>query len=326
MTNGHGQLPNKDGFKSYKPAHTRKELIQLVEKVLGDKVAHIERKDLGEVNAVYFAILGGGTEVVIRVSPKEKVWSAFPQEAWAFQKCRAVGVPTPEVLAVEAKPEDFPEPYMITKRIPGVSGESGGLTEEQKLEVLNQLGHYLRLIHTIKIPGFGWLKPEGQGYRGRFDSLWAFILSFFGPEFSGNRLPEGKLEEFKCRFEDSKDLFDLKEASLVHGDMSLKNVIVEGTKVTGVLDMENVKAHDPIFDFAWLDFWVNGQGPYLEALKRGYGDSAIFSDNFEKRMLLYELTLVISTLRYFEERGFADRIKKMFERIARIESALDSLN
>ena len=316
----------KEKFGSYKSVHTQEELTQLVERVLSDKVSRMERKDLGEVNAVYFATLGSGTEAVVRVSPKEKEWDEFPQEAWAFKKCREVGVPTPEVLAQDSKLTDFPEPYMITKRIPGVSGESAGLTEEQKLEVLNQLGNYLRLIHTIKVPGFGWLENDGPEYHGRFDSLWEFILFFFGPKYSSTQLPKGKLEEIRRRFEDNKDLFNLKEASLTHGDASLKNVIVEGTKITGIVDMENVKALDPIYDFAWLDFWVNGEGPYLEALKKGYGDGDIFSGKFEKRMLLYELTVAISILSYNEKRGFNDRIRRLFERLDRIESALDSLN
>src|SRR3989344_7386667 len=129
---------SEEEFKSYKQAHTNQEVIELTETVLGRKVKSLDRKNLGEINAVYFADMEGGPECVIRISPKERDYNTFLQEAWAFGGCRTVSVPTPEVLAVDVSLAQFPEAYMITKRIRGISGEKAEFTDEQKIDVLKQ--------------------------------------------------------------------------------------------------------------------------------------------------------------------------------------------
>lgn len=319
-------------FKSYKPAHTKEEVVQLTESVLGHKVQNLDRKDLGEVNAVYFADLEDGEQCVVRIAPKERDWNTFTSEAWAFKKSREMGVPTPEVMAIDVSMSRFPEAFMITRRIKGVSGDTAHSTEEG-VALLKQLGHYLSLIHQVKLKGFG-RHPEVQREElvGKYNSLWESLSSdLYVPWWGETIVKEGLLSQEKVNkylqmLEDNKDLFDLPQASLVHGDPSLKNSIVDGDKITGIVDMENCMASDPIQDFAWHHFWTEGAEPYFTALKDGYDNKALFDDNFMKKLYLYQLYLGQSVLGYYYTRNNQDGIVFVQRRLPVIEKELESLS
>lgn len=316
-------------FKSYKPVHSLRQITGLTEKVLGSKVESIQRKDLGEINVVYFATLANGLECVIRVSPKEREYNAFALEAWAFKKCREVGVPTPDVLAVDTSPKDFPEPYLITKKIPGLPGDQANLTEDEKLEILYQLGHYLSLIHTIKVSGFGRMEEQNKKFVGKHRSLWEYIRYqlesgwWLDSILSGGLLPKEKLDEIKTKFEENKSLFEIESASLNHGDVSFKNIIVEGAKITGIVDMENALVTDPTFDFCYFHFWSKGKEPYFSCLKDGYDNKSLFDNKFMKKLYFYQLLLALSLLAYYNKRGRRGAFDFVYQRIPVIESELD---
>lgn len=314
-------------FKSYKPVHTKEEVIQLTEFVLGRKVQSLDRQDLGEINAVYFIDMDNGQQCVVRISPKERNYNKFFAEAWAFKKCHEVGVPTPEVLAVDVSLSRFPEAFMITRRIKGISGSKAYSTEDEKLALLKQLGHYLSLIHKIKVKGFA-RHPEVQGDElvGKYSTLWESLKADLDSReeilIEQYLLPKEKIEKYKKMFEDNKELFDLKSASLVHGDMSLKNSIVDGSKIVGVVDMEDCMAYDPVQDFAWQHFFMEGNESYFSALKEGYDNKELFDGNFMKKLYLYQLYMAQSLLSYYYTRGNQEGMEFVKRRLSIIESEL----
>lgn len=319
-------------FQSYKSSSTTQEVTTLTENALGKKVTDISRKDLGQINAVYFATLADQTECVVRISPKERNWNNFAEEAWAFDKARAVGVPTPEVLICNTQPADFPESYMITKKLPGTNGEEAHLTEEQKHTVLRQLGHYLSLIHSIKIDGFGRLQKQEETFVGTYTTLWESVMSEFEsgwwlPIIRKNKLlPEEKILEIKERFMEARQLFiDQKVSSLIYTDVGLKNTLVEGNKVTGVLDMENVTASDPVQDFALFHFWIGDANGYMQSLQEGYDSKDLFDKNFRKKLLLFELLKSLSTLAFRFQKNNPDEIQLVYRRIPEIEKELENM-
>ncbi len=322
----------EESFQSYKPAHTVDEVKTLTESVLGKKVTEMDRKDLGQINAVYFAALDDRTDCVVRISPKERNWNNFEEEAWAFEKCKAIGVPTPEVLAVDVAPSNFPEPFMITRRLSGVNGEEAHLSEEQKHKVLRQLGHYLFLIHSVQIDGFGRLQKQESAFVGEHISLWKSIQQEFDSGWwlavvqENKLLPKGKVEEIKKRFDREEALFAVPtSASLIYGDASLKNLLVEGTKITGILDMENVSASDPVQDFAFFHFWISDAEGYFRSLQEGYDNQDLFDGNFRRKLLLYELLKALSTLAFRFQKSDPEEVKLVHRRIPEIEEELDSI-
>jgi aminoglycoside phosphotransferase (APT) family kinase protein len=301
-----GKTIKKTKYKSYKPQHSIKNIKNLVSKILKNKVVSVKRLNYGEINAVYFVNLKNKERVVIRISPKEKTWNNFEPEAWAFQKCRKIGVPTPEVIALDIHPKDFPEPYMITRRISGKPGDEIKLSPKEKANIIKELGRYLFLIHSIKISGFGYLKDKGKAFVGSHDTLWDDINYELNSGWwtetviKNNLLSKKDLEEIRILFKRHRNIFHLKKASLLHGDLSINNTLINKKKITGILDMENLKAGDPVSDFAWFRFWQKMNTYFnFNALKNGYNNKNLFDKNFSKKLDLYQLLIGCGLLSYF---------------------------
>lgn len=319
-------------FKSYKPVHTQQELIDLTQSVMGAKVKTIGRQDLGEINAVYFVDLDNGEQCVVRVSPKERDFNTFETEAWAFKKSKGVGVPTPEVLVVDTTLSRFPEAFMITKRIDGLGGDKSWSEESEEVSLIRQLGHYLSLIHSIKAHGFERHPHVKEGELvGKYSSQWESLSADLNQSWWGDiivregLLSQEKVDKYKKMLENNSGIFDLPNASLVHGDPSIKNSIVKDGKIVGILDMENCIAGDPIQDFAWYHFWTEGAEPYFTALKDGYDNKALFDDKFMKKLYLYQLYLGQSVLGYYHTRNNQDGIVFVQRRLPIIESELEKI-
>lgn len=138
---------------------------------LGAEVERLERVDLGVINAVYAARLSNGLGCFVKIAPASRGEHRLRHEVWAFERCRRIGIPTPEVLEFVAEPGAFPEPFHITRRVPGENGAHLRLTDAQRYAVFRQIGGYLARIHSIRMDGFGLLQGRGDGFAGEWSKL-----------------------------------------------------------------------------------------------------------------------------------------------------------
>jgi hypothetical protein len=126
---------------------------QLVSQLLGVEPVRVERT--GSPDA-WYADLPGDRRVVV----KRPGWLNRPGsprvEAWIYGECRRHGTRVPEVLALSEDPE-----CPIIERFPGQS-----LTAERHAVPLAaaraawaRVGEDLRVLHQIRLPGFGPLVP-----------------------------------------------------------------------------------------------------------------------------------------------------------------------
>ncbi|HVZ12377.1 MAG TPA: phosphotransferase [Patescibacteria group bacterium] len=323
---------SNSGFKSYKPSHVDDDVKGLVEKIVKSKVRLLERQDLGEVNAVYFIKTEDGQECVVRVAPEERGGNSFRIETLAFNMCRKVGVPTPEVIALDDSLEIFPEAFMITKKIDGTAGHQSWSTDAEGASLIKQLGHFLSLIHGIKLDGFGREPQVKNGQLvGKFNSQWESLVSDLDAPWreevlvGKGLLSDEKVQKYRRLFDENKKLFDLPHASLLHGDASLKNTIVKDRRIVGIVDMENCMVGDPVQDIAWHHFWTQGAEPFFSALKEGYDNKEIFEGDFMKKMYLYELFFAQSILGYYDSRSNPEMVKTLQAKIGEIETSFESI-
>ncbi|MGH2355858.1 MAG: hypothetical protein ACRDJN_29970, partial [Chloroflexota bacterium] len=80
-------------------AYRPEQAAALVRRALHAEVAGIEQNTIGASHAVYMATLADGRRCVVRVATHPEHDLAV--ELWATERCRALGVPVPEVLACE---------------------------------------------------------------------------------------------------------------------------------------------------------------------------------------------------------------------------------
>jgi hygromycin-B 7''-O-kinase len=314
----------KGGGRVDSSAPSVHDVRSLVAATLHAEVAEIERDILGASNATYFIRLADSTECVVRISPIDQS-ELLAQQIWALHRAAEAGLPVPTIFAADHSPADFPAPYMVMSRLPGVPAYRATLTQTVRATVLEQLGEYLARLHSITLSGFGPLVAHGAEYAGRFKSWWEYIEDECLRRVQA--LPEEILSrqhaaEIRERLEAEQVRLDTPTASLIHGDYQLKNVLVQGDRVTGIVDFENLVAGDPVADFAPLHFWSEQPARDLAALCRGYGMSYSLGLDSMHRLYVYELLLAFEILRWEHRFNDTAGIARMNRRLREIQTVL----
>jgi aminoglycoside phosphotransferase (APT) family kinase protein len=338
-------------------AHGSKEAVVAVERLMGTRVATIDRDTVGASHAVYLLTLTDGRPCVARFSTDPD--HNLARELWATEHCRLAGLPAPRLLAADLAPADGSPPVAIHERLLGVPGHQATLTPAERTAILEQMGRLAAQIHHIRIPGVGPIAPHGDGYAGTAAS-WAthaqLALNRRLADLPAGTLPANMIAAIRQHFAASRPLFDAAvppespTSSLVHADFRLKNALVHRDDagvpyVSAILDYEMVMAGDGAVDLAWLIYedghpastnlssQAEGQSEHYDqlgshrnpdaaAILRGYGassdDTALY-----RRLLLYQVHCALGHLWW--EVGFNDRvgIAAVLDRIQSFLSALD---
>lgn len=161
--------------------------------------------------------------------------------------------------------EYFDYRYVITEKVTGKPFDK--LTEDEFVELIPEVIKMLKKIsetNISKFSNFGWLDENGNG---KFES-WETHLKFVREEEPG-WFYENWHELFDSTFLE-KDKFDFyyekmiefilylpKERKLIHSGYCGGNIIIEDGKITAILDWQDARYGDSVFDLAYMIFWMN---------------------------------------------------------------------
>ena len=208
---------------------------KIVQHYFRTPAARLVYRPSGLTNYV-FAINHTEGQFVIRISPEPERIAAFRKEWWAAQHVRKVGVPSPDVIAVG---NDLgPEPYMIMRRVNGAEATH----HPKRSRIIHEMGRLASVINSIKTNGFGsnfdW-NPEGSKiatWSQYLDKEYQLEkrLEFFATH---QIIPASALNKIS-QFIKGMNAAEI-TPSLNHGDLRLKNVIVdEDAEITAIIDWE----------------------------------------------------------------------------------------
>ncbi len=168
-----------------------------------------------------------------------------------YQALQGSGVPVPEVFWLETDPKWLERPFFVMGRLPGeaspqqlVASSFNGHLEavaRQKVEILAR-------IHNLdwRALGLDFLgAPEGpERCAEREIERWATIMRQQALE------PQPALELAIAWLRAHQPV--AQQVALVHADYRTGNFLVDGDRITGVLDWEMVHLGDPLEDVAWV--------------------------------------------------------------------------
>ena len=173
-----------------------------------------------------------------------------------YQALQGTGVPVPEVHWLETDPRWLERPFFVMGRLPGqaspqallASGFGGHVDDiaQQKVEILGR-------IHNLdwRALGLDFLEPPAgpECCAEREIARWEGILREQALE------PQPTLELALAWLRAHQPV--AQRVTLVHADYRTGNFLVDGDKITGVLDWEMVHLGDPLEDVAWacLRLW-----------------------------------------------------------------------
>jgi hygromycin-B 7''-O-kinase len=295
---------------------TTDELAAIMRAMLPESVAvGFSRMGSGEGGGAHLVRFAGGAEpVVVKVYDVAGGW-ILAKEVFAYRAMRAHGIEQIPRLVGGESAADSPigRPYLVMSALPGVAVEEfiPAATDADVAAIYRRMGAALRSIHGIEQEGFGYRLSRMQDADRRNDRFMRGVFDRRSEVYL-ERTGDRELTEAARQYvADRAALFALCTTPvLLHGDFHEGNVIVDdraGTPVlSGVVDLENALAGDPVVDLARLySFNIRGDAVKLDALFDGYGS---VPPDWDARRRLYQLVHDFERWIWHDQEGRGDRL------------------
>ncbi|MDG2195861.1 MAG: aminoglycoside phosphotransferase family protein [SAR324 cluster bacterium] len=226
-------------------------------------------------------------QYILRVNPNQ---SGFQKDRWCFQQFHSEELPIPEIVEIGSFSPYYA--YSISHRLSGIT------LEDSASPTLQQLTPYVsqvwRVISQAPLPSSEGFGPFDEYGHATFSSWQSFLQStVHGKDqqwdhlFASNLLDATALEPVMQSYLQLTEHCP-EERKLVHGDFGSNNVLINGQKITGVLDWDCALYGDPLFDVAGSFFW----SPWLDCMRiqsEFFQQTLKNETNFAVRQQCYQL-------------------------------------
>ena len=138
----------------------------------------------------------------------------------------------------------------------------------------------------------------------------------------------GHLRRRPSRLEDLAGACPPNVTSVLHGDLTAGNVLIEGTRVSAVIDWGNSLVGDPLYDVAWLVFWspwhsgLDADFILSETRRNDFKGSPVEIDHFEERLLACYLYIGLDSMAYNAFQKAEAHLNGTIERLAALVGGL----
>ncbi|MBP9686366.1 MAG: aminoglycoside phosphotransferase family protein [Candidatus Doudnabacteria bacterium] len=249
----------------YRPSIDSK-IIVAVQEVLHVPVVYVEKIKKGEINHVYKVATARGT-VIARVF-RYKKWPEDGKLEWIEQQLSKHRVPHAKILYYKREAKYFPNGFMLSEFIDGVSGTEAVVQKIiTEAELYTAFGTLTRKIHRVRTEKFG---PLNQG-RGKYDNYVQMqidgALDILRKLRAAGALKTNYTDPVtKCITTAFKGTEQYIHPCLLHGDLSESNTIVTKNKKVYLIDWDNARSGFWLADFIELtrrhvydETWSNNQ-------------------------------------------------------------------
>ena len=274
-------------------------VMQVARKVLRRNPDQIRRRGGGLTNLVYQVDLDDRS-VIVRINADPQKLQVFERERRAMKLARDARLPVARVVHVGADPH----PFMVLENVRGTVGTHAN----DRVGTVRQMGEITARIHRIQMRGFGPAAVDAALAPGtaRRHSWGAHLEADLHAsqriatlERLGMFLPDNadKMRQILAHMSTWR-----RNPVLHHGDMRLKNVIVDQHgQIAAVLDWEHCTSSVPALwdlSLALHDLTIDEKQAFLQGY--GYGPR--------------ELTKSIGYMRLLNALNYAPFIAAMAER------------
>ena len=288
--------------------------IDLIRQIINDDIAictPIIGK--GQVNRVY-SVNTKNNRIIVRLNEQDEL-PRFRKEAWCLEMADKVGVPSPKIIDIGTRQNTA---FMV---ISFVAGKNGSEIIENKEQIWKTIGSYANKIHSISTSRFG----EDMTELGTFRDKWERYLSYNIDSLNSKdkllqlkTITEKQSEEIKDRFIKLRET--IFKFGLIHGDLSLENVIVQDDKVT-LIDWggagSSIIPHMEIVDL--FQNMISEKDKYFDCFLQGYGMDRKEYEFIKPEIETLNLLQAIDKLRWAIDRSpdkieeFSQRVKSLIE-------------
>jgi hygromycin-B 4-O-kinase len=281
-------------------------IIAFLRQQVGDVVeASLQRVGHGEWSQAYFVTTSTGRELVARFSATDEDFRK-DQLAAGFA---SADLPMPRLLEVGSV--DDGQFYAISERARGeFIEERDAASMERMLPSLLATLDCARQVDVSHTTGYGLWHADGNAPHPTWrDVLVGIVDDPPSARTHGwrERLPETPLAHhaFDAGYARLQTLVDAcpNARHLVHSDLLNFNVLVEGDRISAVLDWGSAIYGDFLWDLAWWTFWQPWYTAWASvdivgAAVAHYRQIGLDVANFSERLRCYELAIGLDGLAY----------------------------
>lgn len=237
---------------------TLEEVKTFLREQCANEVGTVQQLIEGEESQA-FSCECGKDEYVIRINPSI---DGFQKDAYVYRHFHSERLPIPRVIQMGYIDEQHA--FCLTEKMPGITlQEVDSSTLKRLLEPTTEIWLALRKADLGQTTGFGDFDAAGQGAYATWQE---FLLAILDPQTHewDRVLPTQEREMCQEVIDPFLSLVKQcpEERTLIHGDFGSNNVLTDGQRITAVLDWENAKYGDPLYDVATAYFW----SPWLECM------------------------------------------------------------
>ena len=200
--------------------------------------------------------------------------SEVTQEFYTIQLMRKAGLPIAEPLWLEPDANVLGTRFIMSRRAKGKTyGGNFGNEEPLSPELLDELIAKFVMMHTIKVDPADPVAQKSHlnewlGCKTVSDALRYSVTTVLPRLIKGLDLPSSPQLQRGMNWLE-KNIPDVKEPpTIVHLDYSFNNLIIDGNKITAVLDWESSHIGDPAEDVIWTQFSIQKEISLPDFLKR----------------------------------------------------------
>jgi hygromycin-B 7''-O-kinase len=262
----------------------------------------------GGISSVFDVTTLSGSSFIVKVYPETYAWK-LAKEVFVYGRLSTIdGLPTPVVIGADDTRSIIDANFLVLSKLPGVMlSSASGLSIDEQTAAYRQLGVHLRSIHQLTFAQFGYLSTGVVAGHSTNDEYMCFQFDKKLTEFRALGGPDDIASAIERFVDERVAALDVcTTASLCHDDVYENNVLVEHTQdgllLTGLLDVENAVAGDPLIDLSktWL-YSIRSASHKWRGLIEGYGD---LGDRAAERLDLYRLYHSLELWDWFAQTGY----------------------
>ncbi|NPE08251.1 MAG: phosphotransferase [Asgard group archaeon] len=195
--------------------------------------------------------------VVLRIYPEKHDPLKPQREFRKLGRLQDAPIPVPKPYVLEVNPKILGYPFSIIERIPGETLEKAikRYSPNDFERFISSFAQYLVNLHNFRFKNFGVETPKGIIKEEiPYDR---FILNDITRSLNFLRKAGYYIEPLSKWFISFKKQLKLERFSLLHGDPQPRNIMVQGAKITGLIDWEYSRLGDPALDAGWTLFFFS---------------------------------------------------------------------
>ena len=268
---------------------------------------------------------GRGCHLVAKVYGERLAWK-MGKEVLVYDLLRGAPVPTPEIVFADDTRDVVDANYVLMTKLDGTVAArvTPAAGREEVRAIFAQIGAAARACHTVVFDRFGYIGPDGvvnpcptnrEYVSGQLERHLRTLRDAGGHA--------GLAAEVERRLAEDEAVLDrCDRAVLCHDDLHEQNVLLDRRDgawlLTGVVDVENAVAADPLLDLAKADYYAREDPVRRSGLLEGYGP---LPPEGEARLALYRLHHALALWSWFARIGRVGALPGIAADVARLARA-----